>query len=54
MKRIAAFAVAAFLLPLAAIAAARVPAKDLAAIRAVLDEQAAAWNRGDIDGYMVD
>ncbi|MDP9361282.1 MAG: nuclear transport factor 2 family protein [Acidobacteriota bacterium] len=30
----------------------RVSAGDLAAIRAVLDEQAAAWNRGDIDGYM--
>src|SRR4051812_36459522 len=26
--------------------------KDLAAIRGVLDEQAAAWNRGDIDAYM--
>ena len=25
---------------------------DLAAIRAVLDGQAAAWNRGDIEGYM--
>src|SRR5690349_11799128 len=24
----------------------------VAAIRAVLDAQAAAWNRGDIDGYM--
>ena len=27
-------------------------AKALAAIRAVLDAQAAAWNRGDIEGYM--
>ena len=26
--------------------------KDEAAIRAVLEAQAAAWNRGDIDGYM--
>ena len=26
--------------------------KDLAEIRAVLDAQAAAWNRGDIAGYM--
>ncbi len=26
--------------------------KDLAAIRAVLDDQVAAWNRGDIDAYM--
>jgi uncharacterized protein (TIGR02246 family) len=48
----AAIVVIAALLPLAAMAAARVPAKDLAAIRAVIDEQAAAWNRGDIDAYM--
>ena len=27
-------------------------AKDEAAIRAVLDAQAAAWNRGDVAGYM--
>jgi uncharacterized protein (TIGR02246 family) len=27
-------------------------AKGAAAIRAVLDAQAAAWNRGDIEGYM--
>ena len=26
--------------------------KDKAAIRKVMDEQAAAWNRGDIDGFM--
>jgi ketosteroid isomerase-like protein len=26
--------------------------KPISAIRAVLDSQAAAWNRGDIDGYM--
>jgi len=26
--------------------------KSAAAIRAVLDEQAAAWNRGDVSGYM--
>lgn len=38
--------------PVIAMAAARVSAKDLAAIRAVLDAQAVAWNRGDIDGYM--
>lgn len=25
---------------------------NIAAVRAVLDAQAAAWNRGDIDGYM--
>ena len=28
------------------------PGKAAAAIRAVLDAQAAAWNRGDIEGYM--
>jgi ketosteroid isomerase-like protein len=27
-------------------------AEDAAAIRAVLDAQAAAWNRGDVEGYM--
>jgi uncharacterized protein (TIGR02246 family) len=27
-------------------------ANDLIAIRAMLDEQVAAWNRGDIDAYM--
>jgi ketosteroid isomerase-like protein len=26
--------------------------KDLAAVRAVIEAQAAAWNRGDIEGYM--
>jgi ketosteroid isomerase-like protein len=51
MKRVLT-ALALTLLPLMASGAARVTAKDLAAIRAVLDEQAAAWNRGDIDGYM--
>jgi uncharacterized protein (TIGR02246 family) len=44
--------VALTLLPVIAMAAARVSASDLAAIRAVLDAQAAAWNSGDIDGYM--
>jgi ketosteroid isomerase-like protein len=44
--------VALMFVPVIAMAAARVSAKDLAAIRAVLDAQAAAWNRGDIDGYM--
>jgi uncharacterized protein (TIGR02246 family) len=42
----------ALLLPAIAVAAAHASANDLAAIRAVLDAQAAAWNRGDIDGYM--
>jgi ketosteroid isomerase-like protein len=45
-------AVALMMLPIMAIAAARVSANDLAAIRGVLDAQAAAWNRGDIDAYM--
>jgi ketosteroid isomerase-like protein len=52
MKRLAVFAIAAALLPLVATAAAPVSASDLVAIRAVFDEQTAAWNRGDIDGYM--
>ena len=52
MKRIAVFVIAAALLPIVATAAARVSANDLAAIRAVIDGQSAAWNRGDIDGYM--
>jgi ketosteroid isomerase-like protein len=51
MKRIAILIVIALLLPLAA-AAAPVSTKDLSAIRAVLDDQAAAWNRGDVDAYM--
>jgi len=50
MKRL--LIVALMLLPVIATAATRVSAKDLAAIRAVLDAQAAAWNRGDIDAYM--
>ena len=37
---------------LALTAFARITSNDLAAIRAVLDTQAAAWNRGDIDAYM--
>jgi ketosteroid isomerase-like protein len=40
------------LLLLTACAAAPVPQDDDAAIRAVLAGQAAAWNRGDIDGFM--
>jgi ketosteroid isomerase-like protein len=44
--------IAFMLLPVIATAATRVSAKDLADIRAVLDAQAAAWNRGDIDAYM--
>ena len=52
MKRVGLIALVAALLPMIVIAAARVSAKDLAAIHAVLDTQAAAWNRGDIDGYM--
>jgi ketosteroid isomerase-like protein len=51
MKR-ATIVVIAALLPLAVMAASRMTAKDLAAIHAVLDDQVAAWNRGDIDAYM--
>jgi ketosteroid isomerase-like protein len=51
MKRVTIVMIAA-LLPLAAMAAARVTAKDLSTIRAVLDTQVAAWNRGDINAYM--
>jgi ketosteroid isomerase-like protein len=50
MKRL--LIVALTLLPVIATAATRVSAKDLAAIRVVLDAQAASWNRGDIDAYM--
>ena len=32
--------------------AAFAQSKDEAAIRKVMDDQAAAWNRGDIDGFM--
>ena len=42
----------ALLLPAIAAAAEHVSANDLAAIHAVLDQQAAAWNRGDIEAYM--
>jgi ketosteroid isomerase-like protein len=52
MKRAAAFAIAIALLPLFAEAANHVSQADINAIRVVLDQQAAAWNRGDIDGYM--
>lgn len=44
--------IVALLLPVIAMAATRVSPKDLGAISAVLDAQAAAWNRGDIDAYM--
>ncbi|HEY2614644.1 MAG TPA: nuclear transport factor 2 family protein [Chthoniobacterales bacterium] len=37
---------------LAASATDRERSRDIAEIRAVLDAQAAAWNRGDIDGFM--
>lgn len=50
MKRISILILIA-LLPLVAVAA-QISSKDLLAIRRVLNEQAAAWNRGDIDGYM--
>ena len=50
MKRFATLT-AIMLLPLVA-AAATGASRDLAAVRAVIEEQAAAWNRGDIDAYM--
>jgi ketosteroid isomerase-like protein len=50
MKRFAVFGFA--LLLLATTVAGRVSSNDLAAIHAVLDTQAVAWNRGDIDAYM--
>jgi beta-aspartyl-peptidase (threonine type) len=52
MKRAAAFAIAIAFLPLFAEAANHVSQADINAVRVVLDQQAAAWNRGDIDGYM--
>src|ERR1700743_2234687 len=42
----------ALLLWLSACAAVPPAADDEAAIRAMLETQAAAWNRGDIDGFM--
>jgi uncharacterized protein (TIGR02246 family) len=64
MKRISLFAVAIALATLVgssmhaqqersgAVKPSKQDAKTIAAIRAVLDAQAAAWNRGDIEGYM--
>ncbi|HKQ52926.1 MAG TPA: nuclear transport factor 2 family protein [Pyrinomonadaceae bacterium] len=53
MKRTHLFAVAlVVLLCVAGAAQDKRDAKAEAAIRAVLDAQAAAWNRGDIEGYM--
>jgi ketosteroid isomerase-like protein len=42
----------ALILSMASAAFARVTAADLDSIRGLLSAQAAAWNRGDIDGYM--
>ncbi|MEA2339234.1 MAG: hypothetical protein QOE82_3241, partial [Thermoanaerobaculia bacterium] len=50
MKRVVVLAIAALLLPLIAAAANPITADDFNAIRGVLDKQAAAWNRGDING----
>lgn len=36
----------------ASLAQSQQDTKSIAAVRAVLDAQAAAWNRGDIEGYM--
>jgi ketosteroid isomerase-like protein len=44
--------IALVLLTLASTAFGAVHTADIVAIRAVLDSQAAAWNRGDIDEYM--
>ena len=53
MKRTHLFAAAFVLLTcVAAGAQGKRDAKAAASIRAVLDAQAAAWNRGDIEGYM--
>src|SRR5580765_3537181 len=46
------FAILMLSLSTTAIAQTAAETKSRAAIRAVLDAQAAAWNRGDIDGYM--
>lgn len=57
-KKIAAAAVALSLVALSMAACAGAPegeranSETIAAVRAVLDAQAAAWNRGDIEGYM--
>jgi ketosteroid isomerase-like protein len=40
------------LLPLLAVAQSNSPDPKAAAVRAVLDAQLAAWNRGDLEGYM--
>jgi ketosteroid isomerase-like protein len=46
------FAILMLSLSTTAIAQRAAETKSRTAIRAVLDAQAAAWNRGDIDGYM--
>ena len=46
------FAILMLSLSTTAIAQTAAETKSRAAIRALLDAQAAAWNRGDIDGYM--
>lgn len=55
MRNILSAALLLALLPL--LSAAQVPSKpkesrSVASIRAVLDAQSAAWNRGDVEGYM--
>jgi len=44
--------IALVLLTLASTTFGAIHKDDVAAIRSVLENQAAAWNRGDIDGYM--
>src|SRR5919199_1377323 len=56
VARVASVAFVAFVAALASCAqppeGEKANAENAAAIRAVLDAQAAAWNRGDIEGYM--
>lgn len=52
MKSVVSLAVIGSLLLVSAGAFASSRADDLLAIRTVLTDQAAAWNRGDIDAYM--
>ena len=53
-NRLLTFAALLILAPIAFASAQNSPRdnKPIAAIRAVLDAQVAAWNRGDLEGYM--
>lgn len=52
MKQLANTLISAVLLLLLAAAAVAQQSRHEAAIRKVMNDQAAAWNRGDIDGFM--